>query len=91
MILSALATLTNSNTDRLLTDEPKMFINKGLLLVLLNSIVDLLKKEDAEVEDLLPQLIEYTRGSDLVELVDNIEYEEASEYAEKLYAQISHS
>ncbi|MFT6208931.1 MAG: signal transduction histidine kinase, partial [Colwellia sp.] len=72
MILSALATLTNSNTDRLLTNEPKMAINKGLLLVLLNSIVDLLKKEDAEVEDLLPQLLEYTRGSDLVELVDNI-------------------
>ncbi|MBA6250749.1 response regulator [Colwellia sp. MB3u-55] len=85
MILSALATLTNSNTDRLLTDEPKMFINKGLLLVLLNSIVDLLKKEDAEVEDLLPQLIEYTRGSDLVELVDNIvELVEDIEYASAL-------
>jgi CheY-like chemotaxis protein len=85
MILSALATLTNSNTDRLLTNEPKMAINKGLLLVLLNSIVDLLKKEDAEVEDLLPQLLEYTRGSDLVELVDNIvELVEDIEYASAL-------
>jgi hypothetical protein len=26
----------------------------------------------------------------IIELVDNIEYEEASEYADKLYAQISH-
>ena len=83
-ILSALATLTNSNTD-LLSDEPKKAINKELLLVLLNSIVDLLKKEDAEVEDLLPQLLEYTRGSDLVELVDNIvELVEDIEYASAL-------
>ncbi|AOW77722.1 hypothetical protein A3Q34_13205 [Colwellia sp. PAMC 20917] len=84
-ILSALATLTSSNTDSLLTDEPKKAINKELLLVLLNSIVDLLKKEDAEVEDLLPQLLEYTRGSDLVELVDNIvELVEDVEYASAL-------
>jgi HPt (histidine-containing phosphotransfer) domain-containing protein len=83
-ILSALATLTNSHTD-LLSDEPKKAINKELLLVLLNSIVDLLKKEDAEVEDLLPQLLEYTRGSDLVELVDNIvELVEDIEYASAL-------
>ena len=26
----------------------------------------------------------------IIELVDNVEYEDASEYADKLYAQISH-
>ncbi|WP_170246356.1 response regulator [Colwellia hornerae] len=84
-ILSALATLTDSDNDLLLRDEPKKTINKELVKVLLNSIVDLLNKEDAEVEDLLPQLLEFTRGTDLVKLVDNIvELVEDIEYSSAL-------
>ncbi|MFQ3196268.1 MAG: signal transduction histidine kinase/HPt (histidine-containing phosphotransfer) domain-containing protein, partial [Colwellia sp.] len=65
IILSALTTLTDHDISASLGEQPKVSINKELLTVLLNSMVHLLEQEDAEVEDLLPALAEYTQGSDL--------------------------
>jgi signal transduction histidine kinase/ligand-binding sensor domain-containing protein/HPt (histidine-containing phosphotransfer) domain-containing protein/BarA-like signal transduction histidine kinase len=82
IILSA---LTEHDISVSLGEQPKMSINKELLSVLLNSMVHLLEQEDAEVEDLLPALAEYTQGSDLGSLVDSIvELIEDVEYASAL-------
>ncbi|MBA6302509.1 response regulator [Colwellia sp. MB02u-14] len=85
IILSALTTLTDQDISASLGEQPKVSLNKELLTVLLNSMVYLLEQEDAEVEDLLPTLAEYTQGSDLGSLVDNIvELIEDVEYASAL-------
>jgi signal transduction histidine kinase/ligand-binding sensor domain-containing protein/HPt (histidine-containing phosphotransfer) domain-containing protein/BarA-like signal transduction histidine kinase len=85
IILSALTTLTDHDISASSGEQPKVTINKELLTVLLNSMVHLLEQEDAEVEDLLPTLAEYTQGSDLGSLVDNIvELIEDVEYASAL-------
>jgi signal transduction histidine kinase/ligand-binding sensor domain-containing protein/HPt (histidine-containing phosphotransfer) domain-containing protein/BarA-like signal transduction histidine kinase len=85
IILSALTTLTDHDISASLGEQPKVSINKELLTVLLNSMVHLLEQEDAEVEDLLPALAEYTQGSDLGSLVDSIvELIEDVEYASAL-------
>jgi signal transduction histidine kinase/DNA-binding response OmpR family regulator/HPt (histidine-containing phosphotransfer) domain-containing protein len=67
------------------------------LLSNLDKIIPLLKTSDFSVEKYLPKIQVMCKNSEyslvinkIIELVDNIEYEEASEYAEKLYAQISH-
>jgi signal transduction histidine kinase/ligand-binding sensor domain-containing protein/HPt (histidine-containing phosphotransfer) domain-containing protein/BarA-like signal transduction histidine kinase len=81
-ILDSLAILDevkSTNLDKVRTGKIK---HKELLVVLLNSIVNLLEQEDAEVEDLLPKLRELTHGSELSELADNIvELVEDIEYA----------
>jgi len=60
-------------------------VNKELLEVLLNSMVQLLQQEDAEAEDLLPQLQELTRGSEFSTQADNIvEFVEDIEYAKAI-------
>jgi signal transduction histidine kinase/ligand-binding sensor domain-containing protein/HPt (histidine-containing phosphotransfer) domain-containing protein/BarA-like signal transduction histidine kinase len=85
IILSALTTLTDHDSSVSLGEQPKVSINKELLTVLLNSMVHLLEQENAEVEDLLPALAEYTQGSDLGSLVDSIvELIEDVEYASAL-------
>jgi signal transduction histidine kinase/DNA-binding response OmpR family regulator/HPt (histidine-containing phosphotransfer) domain-containing protein len=63
----------------------------------LDKIRPLLKASDFSVEKYLPGIQSMCKDSEysfvinkIIELVDNIEYEEASEYADKLYAQISH-
>jgi signal transduction histidine kinase/DNA-binding response OmpR family regulator len=63
----------------------------------LDKIRPLLKSSDFSVEKHLPGIQVMCKNSEyslainkIIELVDNIEYEEASEYADKLYAQISH-
>jgi len=84
-ILSALATLTANDSEISVSVEPAREINVELITVLLNSMIELLKQEDAEVEDLLPQLVEFTTGSGLTELVDDIvELVEDIEYASAL-------
>ncbi|NQZ88852.1 MAG: response regulator [Colwellia sp.] len=84
-ILSALATLTANDSEISVSVEPAREINVELITVLLNSMIELLKQEDAEVEDLLPQLVEFTTGSGMTELVDNIvELVEDIEYASAL-------
>ena len=84
-ILFALATLTECDSDIGDSEAPIKTVNTQLIAVLLNSMVGLLEKEDAEVEDLLPQLIDYTKGSELIALVDNIvEYVEDIEYMSAL-------
>ena len=84
-ILSALATLTESDSKAAMIEKPIKEVNTVLLSALLNSMVGLLREEDAEVEDLLPQLVEYTKGSEFTELVDSIvELIEDIEYASAL-------
>jgi signal transduction histidine kinase/ligand-binding sensor domain-containing protein/HPt (histidine-containing phosphotransfer) domain-containing protein/BarA-like signal transduction histidine kinase len=84
-ILSALGTLVECNSDMKVIENPAKSVNSVLLKTLLNSMIGLLKQEDAEVEDLLPQLVEYTKDSELTELVDNIvELIEDIEYASAL-------
>jgi len=63
----------------------------------LDKIRPLLAASDFSVEKYLPGIQAMCKDSEysfvinkIIELVDNIEYEEASKYAEKLYAQISH-
>jgi len=62
----------------------------------LDKIRPLLEASDFSVEKYLPRIQTMCKNSEyssfinnIIELVDNIEYEEASEYAEKLYAEIS--
>jgi len=81
LILSAVATLIDNDPSTLANEQTQAPVNNALLMVLLNSITDLLEQEDAEAEDLLPQLIDYTLGSEfsalaerIVELVEDIEY-----------------
>jgi signal transduction histidine kinase/ligand-binding sensor domain-containing protein/HPt (histidine-containing phosphotransfer) domain-containing protein len=90
-ILYSLATLTANDSEISVNVEPTAQINVELLSVLLSSIVELLKQEDAEVEDLLPQLLEYTTDSaltelveEVVEFVEDIEYESALKSIEAL-------
>jgi signal transduction histidine kinase/ligand-binding sensor domain-containing protein/HPt (histidine-containing phosphotransfer) domain-containing protein/BarA-like signal transduction histidine kinase len=102
-ILSALATLTSqdaigsidSGSDK---QAPKPVINLTLVTVLLDSITELLEQEDAEAEDLLPQLIEYTKGSEfseivdsIVELVEDVEYESALKNITRLKANLKNN
>ena len=63
----------------------------------LDKIKPLLATSDFSVEKHLPAIQAMCKGSEysvsinkIIELVDNVEYEDASEYADKLYAQISH-
>ena len=63
----------------------------------LDKIRPLLEASDFSVEKYLPRIQVMCKDSEhsfiinkIIELVDNVEYEEASEYADKLYAQISH-
>jgi signal transduction histidine kinase/ligand-binding sensor domain-containing protein/HPt (histidine-containing phosphotransfer) domain-containing protein len=80
-ILSAIETLTPASDQAPLTAT----VNVELLTVLLDSMIDLLEQEDAEVEDLLPQLVEYTKVSAFAELADSIvELVEDIEYASAL-------
>lgn len=90
-ILSALATLFDSEPSTASSEQPKVPTNYELLTILLNSIVDLLKQDDAEAEDLLPQLMAYTKGSEfselagrIVELIEDIEYTSALKCIEQL-------
>jgi signal transduction histidine kinase/ligand-binding sensor domain-containing protein/HPt (histidine-containing phosphotransfer) domain-containing protein/BarA-like signal transduction histidine kinase len=84
-ILAALATLTECKPEVALNKAPINVVNTELLSVLLNSIVGLLEQDNAEAEDLLPQLTEYTKGSEFTALVDNIvEYVEDIEYMSAL-------
>jgi len=62
----------------------------------LDKIRPLLEASDFSVEKYLPRIQTMCKNSEyssfinnIIELVDNIEYEEASEYAEKLYVEIS--
>ncbi|NQZ21020.1 MAG: response regulator [Colwellia sp.] len=83
-ILDILAHLTEVKDARLDNAPASEPVNKELLIVLLNSIIHLLEQEDAEAEDLLPQLQEFTKGTEhsekaetIVELVEDIEYASA--------------
>ena len=67
------------------------------LLSDLDKIKPLLATSDFSVEKHLPAIQAMCKDSEysvsinkIIELVDNVEYEDASEYADKLYAQISH-
>jgi CheY-like chemotaxis protein len=67
------------------------------LLSDLDKIKPLLAASDFSVEKHLPRIQAMCKDSEysiiinkIIELVDNVEYEDASEYADKLYAQISH-
>jgi signal transduction histidine kinase/DNA-binding response OmpR family regulator len=67
------------------------------LLSDLDKIKPLLAASDFSVEKHLPGIQAMCKDSEysiiinkIIELVDNVEYEDASEYADKLYAQISH-
>jgi signal transduction histidine kinase/DNA-binding response OmpR family regulator len=67
------------------------------LLSDLDKIKPLLAASDISVEKYLPGIQAMCKDSEysiiinkIIELVDNVEYEDASEYADKLYAQISH-
>ncbi len=86
--LAVLDEIKNVNLDNAHTGE---IANKALLVVLLDSIVHLLEEEDAEAEDLLPKLQEFTNGNELsemagniVELVEDIEYASAIKSIERL-------
>ncbi len=86
--LAVLDEIKNANLDNVDTGE---IANKELLVVLLNSLVHLLEQEDAEAEDLLPQLQEFTNDSEhsemagnIVELVEDIEYASAIKSIERL-------
>lgn len=67
------------------------------LLSDLDKIRPLLEASDFSVEKYLPRIQAMCKDSEhsviinkIIELVDNVEYEEATEFADKLYAQISH-
>jgi len=81
LILSAVATLIDNDSNVLTSEQAIVPINNEILTILLNSMIGLLEQEDAEAEDLLPQLIDYTQGSEfsalaerISELVEDIEY-----------------
>jgi len=83
-ILDQLSQLKEVQISRAENTTSSTPINKELLLVLLNSLIHLLEEEDAEAEDLLPQLQEFTKGTEhnkqadsIVELVEDIEYASA--------------
>jgi CheY-like chemotaxis protein len=81
-ILDSLALLDEVKSGKPAYKSTDKINNKELLVVLLNSIVNLLEQEDAEAEDLLPKLKELTKGSELSDLADNIvELVEDIEYA----------
>jgi CheY-like chemotaxis protein len=84
-ILSAIGTLTECDSGITVREAPIKQVNVELINVLLNSMVGLLEQEDAEIEDLLPQLVEYTKSSELTEIVDDIvELVEDIEYTSAL-------
>jgi signal transduction histidine kinase/DNA-binding response OmpR family regulator len=93
ILLKDIASIVN-NTETELT----VSFSLENLLSDLDKIRPLLEASDFSVEEYLPRIQAMCKNSEysfvinkIIELVDNIEYEDASEYAEKLYAQISHS
>jgi signal transduction histidine kinase/ligand-binding sensor domain-containing protein/HPt (histidine-containing phosphotransfer) domain-containing protein/BarA-like signal transduction histidine kinase len=97
-LLTALAPLTEDNNTEADKTHVGELVNKKLLGVLLNSMLDLLEQEDAEAEDLLPQLQELTKGSEfselvnnIVELVEDIEYASAIKMITRLESKLSPS
>jgi len=97
-LLTALAPLTEDNNTEADKTHVGELVNKKLLSVLLNSMLDLLEQEDAEAEDLLPQLQELTKGSEfselvnnIVELVEDIEYASAIKIITRLESKLSPS
>jgi signal transduction histidine kinase/DNA-binding response OmpR family regulator/HPt (histidine-containing phosphotransfer) domain-containing protein len=93
ILLEEIASIVN-------TTETELIVSFSLenLLSDLDKIRPLLKTSDFSVEKYLPRIQAMCKNSEysfvinkIIELVDNIEYEDASEYAEKLYAQINHS
>jgi signal transduction histidine kinase/ligand-binding sensor domain-containing protein/HPt (histidine-containing phosphotransfer) domain-containing protein len=86
VILLALGALTECKDNALSIEQANVPTNNELLKILLNSMIKLLEEEDAEAEDLIPQLMEYTQGSQfsvfakhIVELIEDIEYVSALE------------
>jgi signal transduction histidine kinase/ligand-binding sensor domain-containing protein/HPt (histidine-containing phosphotransfer) domain-containing protein len=93
-VMSALSTLSECNDDSSV-EQANTPINNEQLTSLLNSLSCLLKEENAQAEDLLPQLLEYTDGSrfhklamHIVDLVEDIEYDNALESIVQLKKQL---
>jgi len=92
ILLAELSCIVNATqTELTVSFSIKNLIND------LDKIRPLLKASDFSVEKYLPGIQAMCKDSEysfvinkIIELVDSIEYEEASEYAETLYAQISH-
>jgi signal transduction histidine kinase/DNA-binding response OmpR family regulator/HPt (histidine-containing phosphotransfer) domain-containing protein len=92
ILLSAIALIVNTTQNEL-----TISFSIETLLNDLDKIRPLLAASDFSVEKYLPRIQAMCKDSEysfvinkIIELVDNIEYEEASEYADTLYAQISH-
>lgn len=95
-IQSALAGLKSNAEVTAPTEDTGVIANHELLKALLNSMVNLLKAEDAEAEDLLPQLLDYTQGSEfseiaymIAEFVEDIEYTRALASIEQFKSQLN--
>jgi DNA-binding response OmpR family regulator len=93
ILLEVIASIVNTTQTEL-----EVSFSVESLLSDLDKIRPLLKTSDFSVEKYLSRIQTMRNNSEylfvinkIIELVNNIEYEEASEYAEKLYAQISHS
>jgi signal transduction histidine kinase/DNA-binding response OmpR family regulator/HPt (histidine-containing phosphotransfer) domain-containing protein len=92
ILLAEIARIVNTTQTELAVSFSIENLRNGL-----DKIRPLLETSDFSVEKYLPEIQAMCQNSEysfainkIIEHVDNIEYEEASEYAETLYARISH-
>ncbi|GHG01332.1 hypothetical protein GCM10017161_32500 [Thalassotalea marina] len=91
-VLMELAELPlSSPNDTAFNVEQSVEVNSGQLKVLLNSIHGLVAEENAEAEDLIPRLLQLTKGTShyllakhIADNIDDIEYGEAIDKIEEL-------